>query len=83
MYYISEEEIYKLEEIFKSKEVKKLGYNLKDDYIALKPYGIKLENIYFDITIAEYLIDSMSSTSYECSAIAMKYLTRKIKSKEI
>ena len=36
----------------------------------------------FDITIAEYLIDSKSSTSYECSAIAMKYLTRKIKSKE-
>ena len=45
----------------------------------LKPYGIKLENIYFDITIAEYLIDSMSSTSYECSAIAMKYLTKKVK----
>ena len=38
--------------------------------------------MYFDITIAEYLIDSASSTSYECSAIAMKYLTRKIKSKE-
>ena len=38
--------------------------------------------MYFDITIAEYLIDSTSSTSYECSAIAMKYLTRKIKSKE-
>ena len=82
VYYISEEEIYKLEEIFKSNEIKKIGYNLKDDYIALKPYGIKLENIYFDITIAEYLIDSMSSTSYECSAIAMKYLTKKVKTKE-
>ena len=82
VYYISEEEIYKLEEILKSNEIKKLGYNLKDDYIALRPYGIKLENIYFDITIAEYLIDSMSSTSYECSAIAMKYLTKKVKTKE-
>ena len=82
IYYIEEDSINKLEYIFTSNEIKKLGYNLKDDYIALKPYGIKLENIYFDITIAEYLIDSMSSTSYECSAIAMKYLTKKVKTKE-
>ncbi|WP_296647160.1 DNA polymerase I [Romboutsia sp. 13368] len=82
VYYISEDEISTLKEIFQSNEIKKLGYNLKDDYIAFRPYGIKLENIYFDITIAEYLIDSMSSTSYECSAIAMKYLTKKVKTKE-
>lgn len=82
IYYVEENSIHKLEYIFTSNEIKKLGYNLKDDYIALKPYSIKLENIYFDITIAEYLIDSMSSTSYECSAIAMKYLTKKVKTKE-
>ena len=82
IYYVEENSIHKLEYIFTSNEIKKLGYNLKDDYIALKPNGIKLENIYFDITIAEYLIDSMSSTSYECSAIAMKYLTKKVKTKE-
>lgn len=82
IYYIEENQIHKLESIFKSNEIKKLGYNLKDDYIAFRPYGIKLENIYFDITIAEYLIDSMSSTSYECSAIAMKYLTKKVKTNE-
>ena len=82
IYYIEEDKIHKFEDIFKSNEIKKFGYNLKDDYIALRPYGIKLENIYFDITIAEYLIDSMSSTSYECSAIAMKYLAKKVKTKE-
>ena len=82
IYYIEENNIHKLESILASNEIKKLGYNLKDDYIALRPYGIKLENVYFDITIAEYLIDSMSSTSYECSAIAMKYLTKKVKTKE-
>lgn len=82
IYYIEENNIHKLESILTSNEIKKLGYNLKDDYIALRPYGIKLENVYFDITIAEYLIDSMSSTSYECSAIAMKYLTKKVKTKE-
>ena len=63
-------------------EIKKQGYDLKEDYILLKPYEIELNSMDFDITIAEYLIDSKSSTSYECSAIAMKYLTRKIKSKE-
>lgn len=82
IYYIKEGQIEEFREIFSSNEIKKFGYNLKDDYIALRSYDIDLENMYFDITIAEYLIDSASSTSYECSAIAMKYLTRKMKSKE-
>ena len=82
IYYLNENEIYKLQDVFSNNEIKKFGYNLKDDYIAFRPYDIKLENMNFDITIAEYLIDSTSSTSYECSAIAMKYLTSKIKSSE-
>ncbi len=83
IYYLDENEIYKLQDVFSNNEIKKFGYNLKDDYIAFRPYDIKLENMNFDITIAEYLIDSTSSTSYECSAIAMKYLTSKIKSSEV
>ncbi|UWD48095.1 DNA polymerase I [Clostridioides difficile] len=82
IYYIDSDEVTKLDAILSNKEVKKFGYNLKDDYISLKPYNINLENINFDITIAEYLIDSTSSTSYDCSAIAMKYLSKKVKSRE-
>lgn len=82
IYYVEEDEISKLETILSNNEIRKIGYNLKDDYIALRPYKIILENMNFDITIAEYLIDSTSSTSYECSAIAMKYLTKTVKSKE-
>ncbi|MGL5346059.1 MAG: DNA polymerase I [Peptostreptococcaceae bacterium] len=82
IYYTNENEISKIESVLTSNEIKKIGYNLKDDYLAFRPYGIKLENMNFDITIAEYLIDSTSSTSYECNAIAMKYLTQKIKSEE-
>lgn len=82
IYYIEENDISKLETILSNNEIRKIGYNLKDDYIALRPYKIILENMNFDITIAEYLIDSTSSTSYECSAIAMKYLTKTVKSKE-
>lgn len=82
IYYVNEDEIDKISTLLSNYEIKKLGYDLKEDYILLKPYNIELNNMYFDITIAEYLIDSKSSTSYECSVIAMKYLTRKIKSKE-
>ncbi|MEF9990812.1 MAG: DNA polymerase I [Romboutsia sp.] len=82
IHYITEDELYKFENILSNKEIKKNGYNLKDDYIALRPYDIKLDNMNFDITIAEYLIDSTSSTSYECSAIAMKYLSKSVKSQE-
>ena len=82
IYYINEDELDKISNILTSFEIKKHGYDLKEDYILLKPYGIELNSMDFDITIAEYLIDSKSSTSYECSAIAMKYLTRQIKSKE-
>ncbi len=82
IYYIKENNILNIKSILESSEIRKKGYNLKEDYIALRPYGIKLENMNFDITIAEYLIDSTSSTSYEYDAIAMKYLTKKIKSKE-
>jgi DNA polymerase-1 len=80
LYYI--DEVEKLKEIFESEDIKKIGYNLKDDYLALKSYNINLSNLYFDIAIAEYLIDSTSSTSYECSAIAMKYLAKKVKTTE-
>ncbi len=82
IYYINDEELELIKDIISNEEIKKIGYNLKDDYLALKPYDIQLNNMFFDIAIGEYLIDSKSSTSYECSDIAMKYLTKKIKSKE-
>ena len=82
IYYVNEDELPQIKTLLSNPEVKKYGYDLKEDYILLKPYEIELNSMDFDITIAEYLIDSKSSTSYECSAIAMKYLTRKIKSKE-
>ena len=80
IYYVNEDELPQIKTLLSNPEIKKHGYDLKEDYILLKPYEIELNSMDFDITIAEYLIDSKSS--YECSAIAMKYLTRKIKSKE-
>ncbi len=36
----------------------------------------------FDVSIAEYIIDSKSSTSYDFDIIANKYLYKKVTSKE-
>ncbi|HBI91721.1 MAG TPA: DNA polymerase I [Terrisporobacter glycolicus] len=82
IYYLSGEELELIKDIISNEEIKKIGYNLKDDYLAFKSYNMEMNNIFFDIAIGEYLIDSKSSTSYECSDIAMKYLTKKVKSQE-
>ena len=81
IYYISEENLDKIRELLINDEIKKYGYELKDDYITLRPYGIFLNNMYFDISIAEYLIDS-SSANYTYDSIAMNYFGQKIKSTE-
>lgn len=82
IYYLNGEELELIKDIISNEEIKKIGYNLKDDYLAFKSYNMEMNNIFFDIAIGEYLIDSKSSTSYECSDIAMKYLTKKVKSEE-
>ncbi|MGL4797529.1 MAG: DNA polymerase I, partial [Paraclostridium sp.] len=81
IYYINESEVNEIKEVLESENIKKFGYNLKDDYIALRPYNIKLANMNFDITIAEYLIDSGSS-GYSYDSIAMNYFGQSLKSIE-
>lgn len=82
MYFLEGEEIEQLKDILEDADIEKIGYELKQDYLALRPYGIELDKIAFDISIAEYIIDSKSSTSYEFDIIANKYLYRKVTSKE-
>ena len=69
---IEEKDVLKLKNVFENPEIKKYGYNLKNDCLILKPYEINLTGLYFDIAIAEYLIDSTSS-NYEIKDIALKY----------
>ena len=69
---IEEKDVLKLKDVFENPEIKKYGYNLKNDCLILKPYEINLTGLYFDIAIAEYLIDSTSS-NYEIKDIAIKY----------
>ena len=69
---IEEKDVSKLKDVLENPEIKKYGYNLKNDCLILKPYEINLTGLYFDIAIAEYLIDSTSS-NYEIKDIALKY----------
>lgn len=81
VFYIDENQIDEIKELLIDEDIRIYGYNLKEDYIALRPYNISLSNMYFDISIAEYLIDS-SSSNYTYDSIAMNYFGQKIKSTE-
>ncbi len=55
---ISDEEIFSfLKEICESGDIKKVGHNIKYEYIVLKRYGIELRNIHFDTMVASYLLN--------------------------
>lgn len=82
IYSLDENFISELKSVFEDADIEKIGYELKADYVALRPYGIELKNMNFDISIAEYIIDSKTSTSYDIDSIANKYLYKKITSKE-
>lgn len=81
LFWADESQIDEIKELLVAEDLRVYGYNLKEDYIALRPYGISLSNIYFDIAIAAYLIDS-SSSNYTYDSIAMNYFGQKIKSSE-
>lgn len=82
IYYLDGDDILKIKEVLEDSNIEKVGYELKQDYIALRPYGIELDPMAFDVSIAEYIIDSKSSTSYDFDIIANKYLYKKVTSKE-
>ena len=62
-----------LKEIFENEEIRKIGYKQKIDYILLKEVDIEIKNIYFDIEIATYLLNS-SIGKYTIENIAESYL---------
>ena len=59
--------------IFESEEIKKVGHELKKDYILLKQRGITMNNLSFDAKIAAYIINAVSN-AYKIEDIANEYL---------
>ena len=74
VYVINTEEFLEfIKEIFENKDILKIGYDIKLDYILLKQIGINAENIMFDIRIAGYLLNATSG-AYTISDLANLYL---------
>ncbi|MGO1470024.1 MAG: DNA polymerase I, partial [Tissierella sp.] len=55
------------------KEIEKIGYNLKDDFIVLFRLGIQIENYTFDTKIVQYLIDP-SQNVYSINNLSEEYI---------
>ncbi|MFG6319629.1 MAG: DNA polymerase I [Clostridia bacterium] len=64
---------YYIKEIFEDKNLLKVGYEQKVDYIILKENGINPENLMYDIRIAGYLLNSVSN-AYSIEELARLYL---------
>ena len=62
-----------LKDIYEDDNIKKIGYKQKIDYILLKEQNIEMNNIYFDVEISGYLLDSNTS-KYTLEGLAEKYL---------
>jgi DNA polymerase-1 len=64
-----------LKPILEDREVKKVGQNLKYEWIVLKRYGIHLQGIHCDTMIASYLLNP-TKHKHNLSEIAREYLDR-------
>jgi len=49
--------INKIKNLLESRKIKKMGHNIKYDYIVLKNEGIRMQGIAFDTMIASYLMN--------------------------
>lgn len=66
----------KLKPLIEDENIKKIGQNLKYEYVVLSKYNIELNGIYFDTMIAAHLIDS-SKMSYSLDELSKTYLNHK------
>ncbi|MDA2919180.1 DNA polymerase I [Desulfobacterota bacterium AH_259_B03_O07] len=65
-----------IKEVIEDGKIKKIGQNLKYEYIVFERQGIRLKGIFFDTMIAAHLLDS-SKRSYSLDELAKIYLGHK------
>ena len=65
-----------LKPLLESKDLKKIGQNLKYDANVLSHYGIKIAGVDFDTMIESYCFNSVA-TRHNMDALALKYLDYK------
>ena len=82
--FLEENEIQVLKEILEDKEINKIGINLTKTYILLKQVDITLDGIYYDISIASYILNP-SNNKLEIGNLIERFLeidTSKFETKE-
>jgi DNA polymerase-1 len=67
----------RLKPVLEDKEVKKVGQNIKYEWIVLKRYGTPLQGIHGDTMIASYLLNP-TKHNHNLNEIAQEYLDRSI-----
>ena len=63
----------KLKPILEDPKIKKVGQNIKYDFIVLKNEGVELQGIAFDTMLASYLLNP-SSRGHNMDALALEHL---------
>ena len=73
--YVLEFEKYRdiIKELVENKDILKVGYEQKVDYIIFREMGFKPSNFMFDVRIAGYLLNSVSN-SYSLEELSRLYL---------
>jgi DNA polymerase-1 len=71
-----QEVIDRLQPVFANPSIKKIGQNIKYDWIVLARHGIRLEGVAFDTMLASYLINP-SKRAHNLDQIALDFLDHK------
>ncbi|MBN2453197.1 MAG: DNA polymerase I [Candidatus Omnitrophica bacterium] len=66
-----------LKPLFENISVRKIGQNIKYEYIVLANYGIKLAGEFFDTMVASYLLNP-SKLNHNLEEISIEYLNHKM-----
>ena len=67
------EDVKKLKNIMEDEIINKIGYNIKEDFVLLKEYGINLKGIKYDAEIAAYVLNP-TNVKHNIKDIASQYL---------
>lgn len=72
-YYIENIDLDLLKAIFENDQIEKVGFDVKEDIILLKRYGIEYRGLAFDAAIAAYILEPARS-SYDISGLSFDFL---------
>lgn len=67
--------IEKIKQVLESKKIRKVGQNIKYDYLVMRNHGIEMENIYFDSMVGSYILSPEGN--HDMDSLAEKYLNYK------